>query len=316
MKISKRTEMFVNIPQSSVNRKYLEFKKTLEKIYANVNIKIPNKYDLEKVICKGAKLQDFFSIDYKSKPEAFTRENIVEEMLDFLGFTKPNRASEVELKKDFGRRYPDYKITISSDFYIFIEVEPLNTDLRSHNVGINQVVDWITNKACTTDYGIATDGFRWVLIEFSLENRKHRVIKEVDLSLFFKEKFGYKTLLSEKQRFQVFTDFLSFFSRDYINIAVERESLERESYQEAISKKFYDEYYNLLFGKTEKGICLMNSVRGVEDKEARRNIAQIIVDRLIFIKFIESKGWLNNDTRFLLNLWKKYSNNPTGSFYD
>jgi len=72
----------------------------------------------------------------------------------------------------------------------------------------------------------------------------------------------------------------------------------------------------LVFGDKKSQVCLVNSITGVDDTAAKQRIAQAIVDRLIFIKFIEAKGWMNGDKAFLFNMWKTYNASPTGSFYD
>lgn len=294
---------------------YVEFSKVVQKIFDLLRTKIGNRVDLEAVIVKGEPVQKYLSDEYKSKPEHFTKENVIDELLDFLGFDKSSRAGETELRI-YGRRWPDYKLLVSQEFYLLAEAEPLNTDLRSEGHGIQQVVNWIQNKACATDHGIATDGFRWILIEFSPEYGRHHIIKEVDLSPFFKEKLGFRTLAHDKEKSRQFTHFVNFFSKDRIDRTLQAQELVLENYQEQISKKFYDRYMQLIFGDKKSNVCLVNSVIGVEDIEARKRIAQTIVDRLIFIKFIEAKGWMHGDKSFLSNLWKTYKKAATGSFYD
>ena len=298
------------------DNKIKEFFKVVDRISGLLSAKINNKLDMEAVIGNNSELQSHLSQEFKAKPEPFTKENIIEEFMDFLGYTKEFRGMESELIQVFGRRYPDYKFVVKSDFYILVEAEPLNADLKKPGSGVNQVVEWITNKACRTDYGIATDGFRWFLIQYSLENHKHRIIKYVDLSPFFKEKIGFKSLLSDKDKGKLVKDFILFFAKDYVDKSIEKEELILDIYQEEISKKFYDEYMALLFGNHKTKTCLVNSITGINNLENQRKIAQIVIDRLIFIKFIEAKGWLNKDSKFLFNLWNAYNKNPTGSFYD
>jgi predicted type IV restriction endonuclease len=188
------------MPDNSDAQRYSEFMKIVERVYGLLERKIGNKLDLYKVIVDGDILKDHLSDEYKAKPESFTKENIIEEFLEFLGYGIESRAGESELKKAFGINYPDYKLIASQDFYALVEAEPLNTNLYSEDHGVKQVENWIGNKACTTDYGIATEGFRWILIEYSLEKSKTRKIKEVDLSIFFKEKMGIRTLRHEKDK--------------------------------------------------------------------------------------------------------------------
>jgi hypothetical protein len=122
--------------------------------------------------------------------------------------------------------------------------------------------------------------------------------------------------MQEKERLQRFTTFLDFFSRDRIEKTLRTQVVVLENYQEGVSKKFYDEYMRLVFGGKNSQVCLVNSIIGLDDQDAKTKIAQAIVDRLIFIKFIEAKGWMKGDKTFLSNLWKTYKRAPTGSFYD
>jgi hypothetical protein len=294
--------------------KYSEFVKVVEKICNLLKTKICNKVDLEAVALRGEALPEYFSKEFKAKPEAFTKENIIEELLDFLGYDKSKRGSESELRV-YGIRWPDYKLWVSQEFYILAEAEPLNSNLYADGRGLEQVLTWIQNKATDTNYGIATDGFRWILIEYQIEYGKHREVK-VDLSPFFVEKLGFQTLMQEKERFQRFDTFFDFFSRDRIEKTLRTQVVVLETYQEKVSKKFYDEYMRLVFGDKNSRVCLVNSIIGVEDQDSKAKIAQAVVDRLIFIKFIEAKGWMGGDKNFLSNLWKSYKRASTGSFYD
>jgi len=299
---------------TSNEARYSEFIRVVEKISHLLKTKIGNKVDLEAVVLRGEALPDYFSKEFKAKPETFTKENIIEELLDFLGYDKSRRGSESELRV-FGIRWPDYKLWVSQEFYLLAEAEPLNSDLYADDCGLQQVLTWIQNKATDTNYGIATDGFRWILVEYQIEYGKHREVK-VDLSPFFVEKLGFQTLMHEKERFQRFSTFLDFFSRNQIEKTLHTQVVVLENYQERISKKFYDKYMRLVFGEKNTHVCLVNSIIGVDDQDAKAKIAQAIVDRLIFIKFIEAKGWMNGDKTFLSNLWKTYKRAPTGSFYD
>ena len=245
--------------------------------------KIRNKVDLEQLLNEEATLRDSFAEEYKSKPEQFTKENIIEELFNFLGFDKSARASETELMKSFGRNYPDYKLMVNPEFHLLVEAEPLNSDLHSGGHGLRQVEEWLQNKACTTNFGIATDGFRWHLVEYRMQKGKTRPLATVDISLFFKERLGYSTLVSEKEKKKIFEDFFRFFSKALIEETVSEYEVVLENFQEEISKKFYDTYMRLVFGTDKSKICLVNCIDGVDDLESRKKIAQVIVDRLIFI---------------------------------
>ncbi len=80
---------------------------------------------------------------------------------------------------------------------------------------------------------------------------------------------------------------------------------------EDISKKFYLEYNDLLHGvkRISKNDCLVNSIQNVENEEDREEIAQIIIDRLIFIKFVQSRGIIKDDVLDFLYGLEEYELN-------
>lgn len=79
---------------------------------------------------------------------------------------------------------------------------------------------------------------------------------------------------------------------------------------EVVTKEFYERY-------TEIFHILSEDIAEESPKEDTHKEAQVILDRLIFLYFIQKKGWLNNNKRYLyqnfLRFWKK---DPKGnSFY-
>jgi hypothetical protein len=70
--------------------------------------------------------------------------------------------------------------------------------------------------------------------------------------------------------------------------------------EEEISKKFYDwggrykDHENRVKTVAEAD-CLVSKVIGVKDLEEREQIAQVVMNRLIFIKFLQSKGIIGED---------------------
>lgn len=61
---------------------------------------------------------------------------------------------------------------------------------------------------------------------------------------------------------------------------------------ERITKRFYDRF------KTEHAQFL-NFIKGIPDEEAQRWYASVMINRLMFIYFIQKKGFLNGDTNYL-----------------
>ncbi len=77
----------------------------------------------------------------------------------------------------------------------------------------------------------------------------------------------------------------------------------RETWKEAFNvKPVTDEFYATLkevFDAVQAGITGL-------DGEERRFFAELVVNRLIFLKFVEKKGWLNDDRDYLYNKFRAY----------
>lgn len=78
---------------------------------------------------------------------------------------------------------------------------------------------------------------------------------------------------------------------------------------ESVTKKFYDEF-------SPQFDELANSVQGVSNKDARKDFALLFVIRIIFIGFVQKKGWLKQQD-FIQRYWKEYKagKHNTDSFY-
>ena len=75
-----------------------------------------------------------------------------------------------------------------------LKQNPSILDKFSLSHGASQVNDWLLSKASKTLYGIATDGFIWVLLKFEEASSKARPIYTVDLRPVF-SRFLHKVVL-------------------------------------------------------------------------------------------------------------------------
>ena len=83
---------------------------------------------------------------------------------------------------------------------------------------------------------------------------------------------------------------------------------------EAVTKQFYEEYRTIL-GKIEEEL----QSQGIGDKKTAKGFAQQFLNRLMFLYFIQKRGWLNNDRRFVWSLVKQYKRaggTPNGIYRD
>ncbi|MDI6811375.1 MAG: hypothetical protein QMD80_06865 [archaeon] len=226
-----------------------------------------------KVFNEGKELHSEFMKE-KAEPEAFTKEFLIDKILDALGLEKlPEKSFETHS----GYRSVDYRIK-SKDRMFLVEAKPLNADLfeKSKEGGVNQIKGLfkLAEVKENYDFGVATDGLRWVFVD-----KVGEIVEDLRL----------------EENFEKVKEFL-----------VGKEKVVSPKTEEEISKKFYDWYNALLHGGRYKdhknklktvseADCLVNNVSGVKDLEEREQIAQVVMNRLIFIKFLQSKGVIKED---------------------
>lgn len=91
---------------------------------------------------------------------------------------------------------------------------------------------------------------------------------------------------------------------------------------ERVTRKFFDEY-KALFGHTRDTVSAENrnarigmlARNTVEDKPSLHAFTQRLLGRIIFLYFIQKKGWLNHNPDFLADLYQQATTHPGGNFY-
>lgn len=291
----------------------------LSEVYDDIKQRFKSVGALEKVLVDQ---KTFSSIALKEgqSPEEFTKRIIIEPLIDFLGF---EAVSETTLLSPNGRKKPDYIIRARKRekpaFYV--EVEPLNADLNGKDHGIAQVQEWLISKASKTEYGIATNGFKWVVLKFDDTSCQSKPILEVDLRLFFLKQHNSKAFITDQKIDSIKRQFLNLDQEHVISfLNGYLEEIERE--KEEISANFYRDYVRYVFGfdekgRTAKGVSLLKKIRvpqGLTEKDAKL-FAVVFMNRIIFIKFLEEKGVVPKN--LLGSLHSSYkSSNTIGTFYE
>jgi len=203
------------------------------------------------------------------KPEEFTKQNIIEKIFDLFDINY-SREPTIKIKEIISdkTRWPDYVINDK----ILVEAEPLNKTLdeRTSQHGVKQIRNWFQDTFVSQnyDFGIATDGIEWAFVKPG----KTDFVKET----------------------------LNILNEDDIKRILELISGEGKLEtinEEEISEKFYTEYNEILNGgkKIPEDSCLIESITEVPERLERENIAHIIMSRLIFIKFLQSKKIIKED---------------------
>ncbi|MDZ7723239.1 MAG: DNA methyltransferase [candidate division KSB1 bacterium] len=68
---------------------------------------------------------------------------------------------------------------------------------------------------------------------------------------------------------------------------------------EAVSNEFYNEF-------KPKFDAIAEQVQGTDDVELKQDFALLFVIRIIFLGFVQKKGWLGKTKQFIQNYWKEY----------
>ncbi|MCS6990675.1 MAG: Eco57I restriction-modification methylase domain-containing protein, partial [Chitinophagales bacterium] len=81
---------------------------------------------------------------------------------------------------------------------------------------------------------------------------------------------------------------------------------------EAVTEKFFEDYKKV-FAELQKLL-----IHQTGDKQWAHDYALQLLNRLLFLYFIQRKRWLGNNPRFLAEFWKAYraSGQPKNTFYD
>ena len=225
-----------------------------------------------RVFNEGKELRSDFMKE-RAEPEAFTREFLIDKIFSALELEK---LPEKYFEDARGHRSVDYLIKSPRGMFL-VEAKPLNADLeKGKDSGVNQIKGLFKLVEVKENYnfGVATNGLRWIFIDKNKE-----IVSDLKL----------------EDDFEQIKEFL-----------IGKEKVVSPKTEEEISKKFYGWYNALLHGGRYKDHenklktiaeedCLVSNVIGVKDLEEREQIAQVVMNRLIFIKFLQSKGIIEED---------------------
>ena len=111
-------------------------------------------------------------------------------------------------------------------------------------------------------------------------------------------------LLIQKLRAIAFT----FEEEDRLTHPDVTERVGASFYAERVTKKFYDRF------KKEHD-AFLKFLKGIPDEEMQKWYASVMLNRLMFIYFIQKKGFLDNDTDYLPNKLTESQANGTNRYY-
>jgi len=291
------------------NTQLKELKSVCEGIFSNLKQSIENKKELFAIIQSEKRELKSKDIVLHQKPEPFTKRIVIQPLLKALGFDIADYGKESEQKLSDSRRWADYTLKTEGED-VLIEAEPLNKDLYAKKCGVEQVREWILSKKTKTNFGIATDGFIWIMLKFDENTLKMRELKTINLRPVFLEFINQQ--LIEKKAESILKEFYSLLSKQSIILAFNEVSFRLEEFQEDISQRFYSQYMDYIFGinsrtgSLSRDYSLLTAIKTPDKNEENlRLFAVTFMNRIFFIKFLEDKGLV--DKELLRNLWIDYN---------
>lgn len=312
-------EFDTSVPEGAVE----DLTRTIEQVVSDLRTRIVSDDRLETLL-RGQPGPDILhgnDITEQGDPEPFTQRQVIEPLFEALDY--PDFTTEASGLTDEQRQKADYLFSLREfddidSERLPVEAEPLNKNLDQQKHGIGQVKDWLDTYSFGAEFGIATDGMRWVLIKYDRERYQYDTLAEVNLQPVFIAAFenltGRQMSLSEwrdDSTDDLLTGFVrSFGFENFVAIASDARSVIKET-KSAITEEFYDEYVRRVFGVVEEsedertafslvgdGIIAPEAATG----DDIRLFAVELMNRLIFIKFLEDKHVVEPD--LLRALWE------------
>jgi type I restriction-modification system DNA methylase subunit len=235
--------------------------------------------------------------DVGSKPESWTRKHLIRPLLDI---------SDLEWEPEIhggGEGYPDFGIN-NLDVLVIGEDKSINKVDEAEE----EVKEYLNNRAASRDaeYGIATDGIQWKVyrIELGGDYLNYAEIAEINFRSSLLQIARNKNYISQSSVVstdidEAAEDFYDVFERDEFNTLLTQEApkiLRRQKKQGV--EEFYDLYVELLFGEGTGDHSYETTL--IDDIQAptgstetdRRKFAIKLVNRLLFVKFLEDRDVL------------------------
>jgi len=240
--------------------------------------------------------------DVGSKPESWTRKHLIRPLLDAVGI-----EWEPEIHGG-GEGYPDFGI-VNLSVLVIGEDKSINK-VEEAEV---EVKDYLNNRAASrgAEYGIATDGIKWTLYRIELGG-DYLDFTEVDptpidfreelLEMARRKNYISQSGLSELDLSEKPGLFSETFRRDEFDTLLTQEAPKNiRAKKKAGIDEFYDLYVELLFGEGsgdyDYDTTLLDDINAPEEatETDKRKFAIKLVNRLLFVKFLEDRGVLPSD---------------------
>ncbi|WP_209019580.1 type IIL restriction-modification enzyme MmeI [Halorussus marinus] len=295
-------------------------KSVLSDFIADLNGRLDSTHDVEDTLAGNKSLT---SADVGQRPETFTENHLIYELLTELGL-----EHEEQPYGEAGDRvvWPDFALTgLSVD--VIGENKPVNNVEEAES----EIKDYLDRKSIDADYGIITDGIEWVIykIELGGDITEYPEVARINLRPAIVELARDAGVLASAAVSEpadvdeILTKFEDTFALENLEpFLADTAPREIRDERKRDVEEFFELYIELLFGESDEygyDTSLMDDIRAPDGATERdeRLFAITLMNRLLFIKFLETRGVLNDG--FLRDRVSEYESHQTqfaGNLYE
>ncbi|WP_125920039.1 Eco57I restriction-modification methylase domain-containing protein [Haloparvum sedimenti] len=198
--------------------------------------------------------------------------------------------------------WPDFELLMDEP-----KVIGENKSLNKVDKGLSELRDYLDRKSIGADYGILTDGFDWILIKIELggDVTEYPEISSIDLRPAIVEVAREEGVMGsagieDTDIDEITEEFTSTYEREqFIELITETAPRTIRDERKRDVDEFFELYIELLFGESEKHdyeTSLMDDIHSPDKatETDERLFAVTLVNRLLFIKFLESRDVLED----------------------
>ena len=265
------------------------------------------------------------SVELGSRPERFAESRLIYPLLDAVGLS--------HVEQPYGERggtvvWPDFEVT-NLDTKVIGE----NKQLNRFEEGVEEIKDYLDRKSIGAEYGVVTDGIRWRVFKIELggDFTEYPEIEQASVDLRdallaiahdegLIEQSGLDTDPDE-----AISAFVSAFERESFSELLSQTAPRRiRDRRKRDVEAFYELYIELLFGESDEydyDTCLLDDIRFVGDDDPdpreKRLFAITLVNRLLFVKFLETREVLPEGfLRERVEHYREYGDEFAGNLYE
>lgn len=292
---------------------------TLHSFVQSLSAALEDPHKVERVLSGKETIS---SAEVGQRPEVFTENNLIYPLLE---------ASNLDFhEQPYGEKgsqvvWPDFELGLEEP-----KVIGENKSLNKEHEGLSELKDYLDRKSIGADYGILTDGFEWTLIKIELggDVTEYPEIDYINLRPAIVEIAREEGVIGSSGEAETEIDGVvdefteSFEHRNFVELVTETAPRIIRDERKRDVDEFFELYIELLFGESDEydyQTSLMDDIRspnGTTESE-QRLFAITLVNRLLFIKFLESRNVLPEG--FLADRVEQYQENQdilAGNLYE